>query len=84
ISRSTGIPASRLTEDDRERLGKLEEELHQRIIGQDDAVTLIAKPSGATAPEWETRDGPWAASFSSAPPAWARPNSPSSRRLIVR
>jgi ATP-dependent Clp protease ATP-binding subunit ClpC len=43
ISRSTGIPASRLTEDDRERLGKLEEELHQRIIGQDDAVTLIAK-----------------------------------------
>ncbi|MFF2029362.1 ATP-dependent Clp protease ATP-binding subunit [Arthrobacter sp. NPDC058192] len=43
ISRSTGIPASRLTEDDRERLARLEEELHQRIVGQDDAVTLIAK-----------------------------------------
>lgn len=43
ISRSTGIPASRLTEDDRERLARLEEELHERIIGQDDAVTLIAK-----------------------------------------
>jgi len=43
ISRSTGIPASRLTEGDRERLGKLEEELHERIVGQDDAVSVIAK-----------------------------------------
>lgn len=43
ISRSTGIPTSRLTEDDREHLARLEEELHQRIVGQDDAVTLIAK-----------------------------------------
>ncbi|MET3923596.1 ATP-dependent Clp protease ATP-binding subunit [Arthrobacter sp. UYEF20] len=43
ISRSTGIPASRLTEGDRERLGKLEEELHLRIVGQEDAVSLIAK-----------------------------------------
>jgi len=43
ISRSTGIPASRLTQDDRERLARLEDDLHQRIVGQDDAVTLIAK-----------------------------------------
>ncbi|RKO27563.1 ATP-dependent Clp protease ATP-binding subunit [Pseudarthrobacter phenanthrenivorans] len=43
ISRSTGIPASRLTEDDRERLARLEEDLHQRIVGQENAVTLIAK-----------------------------------------
>ncbi|RAM39259.1 ATP-dependent Clp protease ATP-binding subunit [Arthrobacter globiformis] len=43
ISRSTGIPASRITENDRERLAKLEAELHERVIGQDDAVTAIAK-----------------------------------------
>ncbi|MBT1001414.1 ATP-dependent Clp protease ATP-binding subunit [Paenarthrobacter sp. DKR-5] len=43
ISRATGIPASRITEGDRERLARLEEELHERVIGQDDAVTLIAK-----------------------------------------
>jgi ATP-dependent Clp protease ATP-binding subunit ClpC len=43
IARATGIPASRLTEDDRERLGRLETELHERVIGQDDAVTRIAK-----------------------------------------
>ncbi|NKX50777.1 ATP-dependent Clp protease ATP-binding subunit [Arthrobacter deserti] len=43
ISRPTGIPASRLTEGDRERLARLEEDLHQRVIGQDDAVAAIAK-----------------------------------------
>ena len=43
ISRATGIPASRLTEADRERLAKLESELHERVIGQDDAVSVVAK-----------------------------------------
>lgn len=43
ISRATGIPASRLTEGDRARLAKLEDELHSRVIGQDDAVSVIAK-----------------------------------------
>ncbi len=39
----TGIPASRLTEGESERLLKLEETLHQRVVGQSDAVTAIAK-----------------------------------------
>jgi ATP-dependent Clp protease ATP-binding subunit ClpC len=43
IARATGIPASRLTAGDRERLAALEDDLHQRVIGQDDAVTVIAK-----------------------------------------
>ncbi|HXD27790.1 MAG TPA: ATP-dependent Clp protease ATP-binding subunit [Arthrobacter sp.] len=43
ISRATGIPAARLTEGDRARLAKLEDELHARVIGQDDAVSVIAK-----------------------------------------
>ena len=43
ISRATGIPASRLTEVDRSRLARLESELHGRVIGQDDAVTVVAK-----------------------------------------
>ncbi|TAM71695.1 MAG: ATP-dependent Clp protease ATP-binding subunit [Microbacteriaceae bacterium] len=43
IARATGIPAARLTEGDRERLGHLETDLHQRVIGQDDAVTRVAK-----------------------------------------
>ncbi|QTX06094.1 ATP-dependent Clp protease ATP-binding subunit [Agromyces archimandritae] len=43
ISRATGIPASRLTETERERLADLEQELHARVIAQDDAVTAVAK-----------------------------------------
>ncbi|QIZ98129.1 ATP-dependent Clp protease ATP-binding subunit [Leifsonia sp. PS1209] len=43
ISRATGIPVSRIGEADRERLAKLETELHERVIGQDDAVVAVAK-----------------------------------------
>jgi ATP-dependent Clp protease ATP-binding subunit ClpC len=43
ISRATGIPVKRLTESERERLAVLEDELHARVIGQDDAVTAVAK-----------------------------------------
>ena len=43
ISLSTGIPASQLTEAESERLLRLEDELHKRIIGQHEAVTAVAK-----------------------------------------
>jgi ATP-dependent Clp protease ATP-binding subunit ClpC len=43
ISRSTGIPTARLTAGDRERLSCLEADLHQRVVGQDDGVTVVAK-----------------------------------------
>jgi ATP-dependent Clp protease ATP-binding subunit ClpC len=43
VSRATGIPASRLTEVDRERLARLEDELHTRVVGQHDAVSVVAK-----------------------------------------
>jgi ATP-dependent Clp protease ATP-binding subunit ClpC len=43
ISRATGIPVNRLTETERERLATLEDELHERVIGQDDAVAAVAK-----------------------------------------
>ncbi|MFC7403296.1 ATP-dependent Clp protease ATP-binding subunit [Citricoccus sp. GCM10030269] len=43
VSRATGIPAARMTEAEKSRLARLEEELHDRVIGQDDAVAAIAK-----------------------------------------
>jgi ATP-dependent Clp protease ATP-binding subunit ClpC len=43
IARATGIPASRVTATDRDRLARLEGDLHQRLVGQDDAVNVIAK-----------------------------------------
>src|SRR5690625_3976956 len=43
VSRATGIPAARMTEAEKSRLARLEDELHERVIGQDDAVTAIAR-----------------------------------------
>ena len=43
ISQSTGIPVAQLTEAESERLLKLEDVLHERIIGQSEAVTSVAK-----------------------------------------
>ncbi|MGH3731569.1 MAG: ATP-dependent Clp protease ATP-binding subunit, partial [Micromonosporaceae bacterium] len=43
VSRMTGIPASRLTEEERERLQHLETHLHQRVVGQDEAVRAVAE-----------------------------------------
>jgi len=42
VSRWTGIPVSRLQEGEREKLLRLDEILHERIIGQDEAVRLVA------------------------------------------
>ncbi|WP_355525846.1 ATP-dependent chaperone ClpB [Streptosporangium canum] len=42
VSRWTGIPVSRLQEGEREKLLHLDEILHERVIGQDEAVRLVA------------------------------------------
>ncbi|MCB9171065.1 MAG: ATP-dependent chaperone ClpB [Flavobacteriales bacterium] len=42
VSRWTGIPVSRMMEAERTKLLKLEDELHRRVIGQDDAVRAVA------------------------------------------
>src|SRR5215212_1283381 len=43
VSRQTGIPVSQLTQEERERLMHLEEQLHERVIGQDEAVEAVAE-----------------------------------------
>ena len=43
VSMWTGIPITRLAEEETERLLKMEEELHKRIIGQDEAIVNISK-----------------------------------------
>jgi len=42
ISKWTGIPVSKLVESEMQKLLKLEDELHRRVIGQDEAVTAVA------------------------------------------
>ena len=43
VSRATGIPVSQLTEEERERLLKLEEHLHRQVVGQDEALIAVAE-----------------------------------------
>jgi ATP-dependent Clp protease ATP-binding subunit ClpC len=43
VSRSTGIPISQLTAEERERLLRLEQQLHERIVGQEEAVEAVAE-----------------------------------------
>ncbi|MFE0400740.1 ATP-dependent Clp protease ATP-binding subunit [Streptomyces nigra] len=42
VSRQTGIPVSSLTEEEKDRLLGLEEHLHQRVVGQDEAVRVVS------------------------------------------
>ena len=42
VSRWTGIPVTRMMQSEREKLLHLEEELHRRVIGQDEAISAVA------------------------------------------
>ena len=42
VSRSTGVPVSRLMEGEAAKLIHLEEHLHERVVGQDEAVSVVA------------------------------------------
>lgn len=43
ISRWTGIPVAKLTESERNKTLHLDEELHKRVVGQDEAVSLVSE-----------------------------------------
>ena len=42
VSRATGIPVSKMMQGDRDRLVNMEEQLHKRVVGQDEAVRLVS------------------------------------------
>ena len=42
IAKATGIPVSKMLQGDKEKLLHLEEHLHQRVVGQDEAITAVA------------------------------------------
>ncbi len=42
VSRATGIPVSKMMQGERDKLLRMEERLHQRVIGQDEAVRLVS------------------------------------------
>ncbi len=42
VAKATGIPVSKMLQSDREKLLNLEEHLHQRVVGQEEAITAVA------------------------------------------
>ncbi len=42
VSRATGIPVSKMMQGEREKLLRMEERIHQRVVGQDEAVRLVS------------------------------------------
>jgi ATP-dependent Clp protease ATP-binding subunit ClpB len=42
VSKWTGIPVSRMLESEKDKLLRLEDELHKRVVGQDEAITAVA------------------------------------------
>lgn len=43
VSRQTGVPVAQLTQEEMQRLLQLEERLHERVVGQDDAVRVVSE-----------------------------------------
>src|SRR5262249_5902675 len=43
VSQLTGVPVAKLTESELDRIQNMEEHLHERIVGQDEAVTAVSK-----------------------------------------
>ena len=76
VARWTGIPVEKLVEGEREKLLRLPEVLHQRVIGQDEAVQKVSDAILRSAPALQTRTAPLAAFCSLAPRALARPSWP--------
>ena len=78
VSMWTGIPVTRITGEESERLLKMEETLHARVIGQDEAITDLAKAvrrarAGLKTPSDRSARSSSSARRVSARPSWPRP-----------
>jgi ATP-dependent Clp protease ATP-binding subunit ClpC len=76
VSRQTGIPVSQLTQEERERLLKLEVQLHERVVGQEEAVEAIAEAVRRSRAGLSDPDRPTGSFLFLVPPASGRPSSP--------
>ena len=76
LAQATGIPVFKLTEEESSRLVFMEKALHQRVIGQEEAIAALAKTIRRQRAGLKDPKRPSARSSSPAPPASERPSSP--------
>ena len=69
----TGIPVYRLTEEETSKLLRMEEELHKRIIGQDDALKAVSQAIRRTRAGLKDPKRPSGSFIFLGPRVWARP-----------
>jgi len=67
VSKWTGIPVSRMLEGEREKMIRMEERLHLRVVGQDEATAAVSNTIRRPARAFRTRTGPSAPSSSWGP-----------------
>ena len=72
VSMWTGIPVSRIASEESQRLLEMEDALHARVIGQDEAISALPRPCDGRGRDSRTPSGPSASSSSWAPRASAR------------
>jgi len=76
VSAWTGIPVTQLEESEKEKLAKLEEILHRRVVGQDEAISAVAQAIRRARTGLRIQRDPLAVSYSWVRRALVRQNWP--------
>jgi ATP-dependent Clp protease ATP-binding subunit ClpB len=84
VSRATGIPVSRMMQGERDKLLHIEEKLHERVVGQDEAIDAVSDAIRRSRAGCPTRTVRMVRSCSWGRPASARPSCRRRWRLPVR
>src|SRR5690625_2214955 len=74
VSRWTGIPVSKMLEAERDKLLEMADEVHKRVVGQDEAVTAVAKAIRRSRAGLSDPNRPNGSFLFMGPLAWARPS----------
>ena len=83
VSRATGIPVSKMMQGERDKLVRMEEVLHERVVGQDEAVRLVSDAIRRSRSGLADPNRPYG-SFLPRAHSWARPSLQGARRVPLR
>jgi ATP-dependent Clp protease ATP-binding subunit ClpA len=72
----TGIPVTRIAQEESERLLQMEDALHKRVIGQQEAIETVSKAVRRARAGLKDPKRPIGSFIFLGPPAWARPSWP--------
>ena len=74
VAKGTGVPVNRMLESEKEKLLRMEAELHRRVVGQDQAIQAVSDAVRRSRAGLSNENARSVLSFSWERPAWGRPN----------